>query len=241
MNAFDVAVPSPLASALGLFTRRRPGLDDPARMPRIERALAAATLDAQWLKAYCDCVALAARRKRLIPPLALQIAAAPLHLAILADPRFPFRALGLVHLSQVIRQSDALRASTRLDLLAYTTDARLEKRGISFGLVTEARFKGDLVWQSEVRALSMSKRTRRGTEDRPARHDPDAIYARLEAVTDESIAVPEHYGRYYARIAGDRNPIHQHALLARPFGFRRAIIHGTWTLARALASANLPA
>jgi acyl dehydratase len=37
------------------------------------------------------------------------------------------------------------------------------------------------------------------------------------------------------------NPIHQHALLARLFGFRRAIVHGTWTLARALALTGLPA
>ncbi len=43
-------------------------------------------------------------------------------------------------------------------------------------------------------------------------------------------------GRRYAAVAGDRNPIHQHALLARPFGFPRAIVHGTWTAARALAA-----
>jgi acyl dehydratase len=52
--------------------------------------------------------------------------------------------------------------------------------------------------------------------------------------------VPESCGRRYAAIAGDLNPIHQHALLARPFGFKRAIVHGTWTLARALAIAGLP-
>ena len=52
--------------------------------------------------------------------------------------------------------------------------------------------------------------------------------------------VPEATGRRYASIAGDLNPIHQHALLARLFGFRRAIVHGTWTLARALALAELP-
>ena len=52
--------------------------------------------------------------------------------------------------------------------------------------------------------------------------------------------MPESTGRRYAAIAGDLNPIHQHALLARLFGFKRAIVHGTWTLARALALAELP-
>jgi acyl dehydratase len=47
--------------------------------------------------------------------------------------------------------------------------------------------------------------------------------------------VPEDTGRRYARIAGDFNPIHQHAVAARLFGFKRAIVHGMYTLARAAA------
>lgn len=238
MKALDADLPSSLVSALGIVARRRRGLDDPAEMPRIEQSVKAAQLNAEWLRDYGRCVGLAGRRARAVPPLALQIAVAPLHLAIVADPRFPFPALGLVHLSQAIRQSETIKPAARLDLLAYTTDARLERRGVSFGLVTEARYKGRLVWQSEVRALSMSKQ--RPPDAGPPREDPDALYARLQPVGEVAIEVPEHLGRAYARISGDRNPIHQHALLARPFGFRRAIVHGTWTLARALASAGLP-
>jgi hypothetical protein len=35
-----------------------------------------------------------------LPPLALQLAASPMHMAILGDAQFPFRALGLVHMAQ---------------------------------------------------------------------------------------------------------------------------------------------
>jgi acyl dehydratase len=42
-------------------------------------------------------------------------------------------------------------------------------------------------------------------------------------------------GRRYAKVSGDFNPIHWHALTARPFGFKRAIVHGMWTLAACLA------
>jgi hypothetical protein len=87
-----------LGSTLGLFRHAHRGLPDPALLPRIERSLAGATLDPAWLQAYAECVGLKAGAA--LPPLALQLAAAPLHMAILADARFPFRALGLVHLSQ---------------------------------------------------------------------------------------------------------------------------------------------
>jgi len=42
-------------------------------------------------------------------------------------------------------------------------------------------------------------------------------------------------GREYGAISGDRNPIHMSALSAKAFGFPRAIAHGMYTAARALA------
>jgi acyl dehydratase len=43
-------------------------------------------------------------------------------------------------------------------------------------------------------------------------------------------------GRRYAAVSGDRNPIHMHALTAKPLGFAGAIAHGMWTKARCLAA-----
>jgi acyl dehydratase len=56
----------------------------------------------------------------------------------------------------------------------------------------------------------------------------------------EQIEAPSDLGRRYAAIAGDWNPVHRRAWLARRFGFERAIVHGTWTLARGLACAGWP-
>jgi acyl dehydratase len=226
-----------LASTLGLFRHARRGLQDPSALPRIERSLTGAKLDPAWLKAYADCVGL--KVGTALPPLALQLAAAPLHMAILGDPRFPFRALGLVHMSQRVTQTRAISPDATLDLLAYSTDARWERRGMSFGLVTEARFGGELVWRGETRALAPGKSPLSPVEgarglDNLESHDGAPIRC------EHRLHVPESTGRRYAAIAGDLNPIHQHALLARLFGFRRAIVHGTWTLARALALAELP-
>ena len=48
--------------------------------------------------------------------------------------------------------------------------------------------------------------------------------------------MPGDIGRRYAEVSGDRNPIHLHPLTARLFGFPRAIAHGMWTKAHALAA-----
>src|SRR5690606_2130019 len=40
----------------------------------------------------------------------------------------------------------------------------------------------------------------------------------------------------YARVSGDRNPIHTSRVGARLFGYPRPIAHGMWTLARSLAA-----
>lgn len=227
-----------LGSTLGLFRHARRGLDEPAALPRIERSLGGATLDPGWLRAYCECVGLPSAGA--LPPLALQLAAAPLHMAILGDARFPFRALGLVHLSQQVGQTRSLPADASFDLRAFSTDARWEKRGMSFGLVTEALCAGELVWRGETRALAPGKTRLAATPAAPGgeggERPGDAAWT-----CEHRLHVPEPTGRRYAGIAGDLNPIHQHALLARLFGFRRAIVHGTWTLARALALTGQPA
>ena len=48
-------------------------------------------------------------------------------------------------------------------------------------------------------------------------------------------SLPADLGRRYARVSGDYNPIHLSGATARLFGFRRAIAHGMWTLARVAA------
>jgi acyl dehydratase len=48
--------------------------------------------------------------------------------------------------------------------------------------------------------------------------------------------IPKDAGRRYAKVSGDVNPIHLNALAAKAFGFKRAIAHGMWVKARALAA-----
>lgn len=225
-----------LPSVLGLLIHRRPGLSDLRAMPRIERQVQQARIDADWLRSYRACTGLPPWQEGGVPPLALQIAAAPLHLAIMADRAFPFRPLGIVHQSQHIQQWSEIDATASIDLVAHSTGAREERRGISFGLVTEARVEQALVWRSEVRVLSITRKAGPGGP----RGSDSAEFQALQATASAFFDVPESIGRTYARLSGDPNPVHVHALLARLFGFPRAIAHGTWTLARALVASGLP-
>ncbi len=242
MQALEsAALPSNWQSYAGILWHRRPGLQNLDAMPAIERSVENVSIDSDWLAAYRSCVDLPQDSDADLPPLALQIAAAPLHLAILAARPFPFKALGLVHVAQSVVQTEPIGPREAITLRAYTTKAQRAHRGTQFGLVTEGLVNGKIVWRGETTALAK--------DTVPASHSAGAsrsgtmsgtAAAELQWEQLAIVNVPEPMGRRYAAIAGDLNPIHQHALLARPFGFPRAIIHGTWTLARGLAAAALP-
>jgi acyl dehydratase len=83
-----------------------------------------------------------------------------------------------------------------------------------------------------------------GSPERPDREpvesaSPDAPLGPPDAVW----RVGDDFGRRYAAVSGDHNPIHLYPLSARLFGFKRAIVHGMWSKARCLAAfeGRLPA
>lgn len=75
-----------------------------------------------------------------MPVLAPQVMAVGLHLAVLGDRRFPFRALGLVHAENAVTVVRAVPETTTLSLTASVAHARPAPRGTLFDLVavTEA-------------------------------------------------------------------------------------------------------
>ena len=187
----------------------------------------------------------------VLPPLALQLAAAPLHLEIMADRQFPFRAMGLVHLAQRVDQSVAVMPGAVLQLDAFTGRCTPANRGMEFELITEARREGRLVWRGITTVLARQTRASQGaaapapgvaqagSSQAVKAHSPVEVLGGTWTALC-TLPVPENQGRRYAAIAGDWNPIHQRAWLARRFGFDRAIVHGTWTMARALVAAGWP-
>ena len=227
-----------LAAHAKLFTARRPGLARGATLPPIERRASGVVADPTWLADYRGVCGLV--DDGALPTLAPQLMAASLHLDLLADRAFPIAAMGIVHVANRTEERVRLPADAALDLVARVAGSRETELGVEIDLCTEATYGGALAWQTTTTALA--RRRGEATGARPRREAPTAGVEE-SPLRSVIVRVPADLGRRYARIAGDLNPIHQRAWMARPFGFRTAIVHGTWTVARALAECqdDLPA
>ena len=226
---------------LDLFFATRPGLRAAAEFPSME-ATGEARWDAERVAAYAAICGLPAGST--LPLLVPQIAAAKLHLDLFADRRFPFGALGIVHVENRVELLAPIPATAVLELTASVGNCRPWRpesaAGWLFDLRTDVAVAGvpKGTWTATILARSgrddPKSSGREGSKESPVAGDADGRGVLLRSAV---VTAPENIGRRYGAIASDRNPIHQHALLAKPFGFKRGIAHGLWTLARTLGEA----
>ncbi|MGO1658432.1 MAG: MaoC/PaaZ C-terminal domain-containing protein [Marinobacter sp.] len=157
------------------------------------------------------------------------ILAFPLHLKLLTEKAFPLPLLGLVHLRNTITRHRAIGVGEALKLHVCLGEQERTSRGIEFSLITTASSAGTVVW--EETSTMLFRQPNQQTEPAATQTPPT-----LETYPDTTdVEVPEPIGRQYAKVSGDSNPIHMHALSAKAFGFPRAIAHGMWSKAHALA------
>lgn len=109
-------------------------------------------------------------------------------------------------------------------------------RGIEVRLVAEIRVAGELRATSVSHALYRfpKKRRLRSAGDAAARsgHNLDAVDDADDSAKPIDMLFDLGTVQAYADVSGDHNPIHTSPMLARMFGFRGAIAHGMFTLAR---------
>ncbi len=223
-------------------------------VPELELELANVRSDPARVAAYARVCGFAP--SATLPPTYPHILAFPLHMAVMSDGRFPFGAVGLVHVENRILQQRPIAVEEPLDLCVRVTPLERHRRGRTFTLVTEARAGGQVVWESVSTMLrrggghdssSPQAHASREGADAAAVGDPAvsgsfAVARDPEEESNADAAVIDTWsldgglGRRYAAVSGDRNPIHMHALAAKLFGFPGAIAHGMWTKARALAA-----
>ena len=195
------------------------------RVPELTLKLEDVAIDRDRLAAYNRVCKFPLRDQ--LPPTYPHILAFPLHLALMTDKRFPFPALGLVHIANEIVQRRPIRVTEELEIRVHATPLEDHPRGRQFTLRTEATTGGELVWEEGSTIL---KRGEGGDGSRSDREEPP------ELPVTATWRLPGDLGRRYASVSGDMNPIHMHALSAKAFGFPTAIAHGMWTKARCLAA-----
>lgn len=161
------------------------------------------------------------------------ILAAPLHAALVGDPAFPLKLLGLVHLRNEICQYRQIQQDEEMRIEVSNTGLRQVDAGQEFDLLTTITVNGELVWREVSTALARQPNRSKRDKSQPRESEPEP-----EESSRESWQVRAYYGRRYARISKDFNPIHLTQRTARWFGFRHAIAHGMWTLGRCLAAVD---
>ncbi|MEV5594759.1 MaoC/PaaZ C-terminal domain-containing protein [Streptomyces sp. NPDC052496] len=160
----------------------------------------------------------------------------PLAARLMSARDFPLPMLGLVHTGIEITQYAPLHPTDTLELTVYAGTLRPHRRGTEVVMTTEARRAGALVWHDRSTYLARHRTADDEEGRRPAPPSPAARELPVRA----RWRLPADLGRRHAAVSGDYNPIHLHALTARPLGFPRAIAHGMWTFARCAAEAVLP-
>ena len=201
-------------------------------MPALERTLSGVAVDRDQLAAYDRVCGFTLRDA--LPATYLHVRAFPLHMQLMTDGRFPFPAVGLVHLSnRIVVHRPALVGET-FELVARTGPIEAHAKGRTFALVSEARVDGELVWEDHS---TMLRRGGGGADARNGGNEGEgAAVAEPPAGPGVQWKLADDLGRRYGSVSGDRNPIHLHQYTAKLFGFPRAIAHGMWTKARCLAA-----
>jgi acyl dehydratase len=205
-------------------------------VPDLELSLAGVRPDPDAVAAYARVCGFSLRDQ--LPPTYPHVLAFPLHMAVMADGSFPFGAVGLVHVENRIVQHRPLGLGEELKLVVRPTPLEPHKRGQTFSLLTEAWAGRQKAWESTSTML------RRGRPEQPAdgtetsKSQTSAAHRPEEPELTPSAEwrLGGDLGRRYGAVSGDRNPIHMHALTAKPLGFSGAIAHGMWTKARCLAA-----
>ena len=166
--------------------------------------------------------------KETLPLTYPHMLAFPLHMTLMTDGRFPFPAIGLVHIANSITSHRPISASERLQVTVRPQDLRAHAKGRAFDIVTDVHAGGELVWEETSTFL------RRGRPNQDAA-DPGPTFEDVES-SGTSWKLAGDLGRRYASVSGDHNPIHLYGLSAKAFGFPRQIAHGMWSKARCLAA-----
>jgi len=221
-------VPSGLYRALLL--RRRPGLADSETLPAIAVQGSNIKVARDWLDEY-RFVTMTPGDDDTAPLMFPHALLGSAHLMMLAHDNFPLGSFGLLHLrNHAIRYRD-FGIDQPWDVSCVLARQRQVEKGLEFDFDTTISIDGESVWRS------VSTFLKRGKPNGELEISPLAdLFPPIDEAVPESghFDVPHNIGRRYAKVTGDYNPIHVSSLVAKLFGFNRAIAHGMWSLARVL-------
>ncbi len=139
---------------------------------------------------------------------------------------FPLFPLGLIHTKQKIFQTRSIKPNEILNTKLSLDNIINNEKGLEFTFLLEITIENELIWKGITTTLAKSKKYIKKNKHTQAPENMTSISV---------IDAPKYIGREYAKVSGDYNPHHLSVFSAKLFGFKRAIAHGMWSLARSVA------
>lgn len=219
---------SPVSLYLGALqsSSKRPGAVD--ALPEVTLVRPKVCLEEAHVAAYARVCGFC--KVHGVPITYPQMLAFPLAMTFFGSKFNPWPAMGTVHLGNCIRQHRHLNVGDEVRVELSTGPLLSHEKGQVYRLDMRVSRGDDLVWEGEQFLLRVGARQPRGEAYVSALVDPTPLSHQADFVASAGI------GRTYGHVSGDINPIHLSAITARVFGFKRAIAHGMWTKAKALAT-----
>ncbi|HEX5726943.1 MAG TPA: MaoC/PaaZ C-terminal domain-containing protein [Longimicrobiaceae bacterium] len=166
----------------------------------------------------------------VVPPLFAATWETALGLELLAALEDPLPLGALVHQESEVIQVRPFRPGDRVRCRVELEKVEPARRGIRLTLATRNWNGGGQLCSQSTSTLLVKTRAPRDPSAVPADATPPAPEpARWDELARWHFGAGA--GRRYARASGDYNPIHLWPWTARPFGFRRPILHGYCTAA----------
>lgn len=168
--------------------------------------------------------------KEVVHPCFLHLLAFPLHLMLMSHQDFPFKLLGVVHITNQISQYRAYKLTDKMHFKCFIANILPHAKGWTFTIQTDVRIADELCWRSQSVNLYQDHHK----QSSPAiQHHPRINQT---AQVRQSWQLASQLGRRYAQVSGDFNPIHLSPLSAKLFGLKRHIAHGMWSKARCISA-----
>ncbi len=233
MQTIEIVTPAhPATLYLGalLSLGKRPGTIK--TLPKVNYVRPSVTLDAEHIKRYSDVCGFTAAHG--VPISYPQMLTFPLVMEFFRSASCPWPAMGTVHLANRIAQHQPLQFGDDLRIEVTTGQLIAHEKGQIFTLDLSISRNGEMVWEATQTLLRLGVKNPAGPKFKSELTTPLPLSRQADFFAEANL------GRRYGKVSGDMNPIHLSAMSAKLFGFRRAIAHGLWTKARALASLMPP-
>lgn len=204
---------------------KRPGVVK--SLPKASYVRPEVVVDADHLAAYARLCGFTPEQG--VPLIYPQMLTFPLMMEYMASPACPWPAMGTVHLANAIEQEEALRIGETVRVELASGELFAHDKGQVFTLEFRILRGKQVIWRATQTLLRIGVKNPQGKPYVSALNDGPELSRQADLNASADI------GRRYAKVSGDFNPIHLSAVSAKLMGFRRAIAHGMWTKARALA------